>query len=363
MRPDGKLQRDDLDPGGPRSRRALLVEELAVDAVRIAHEHVRPAAGAAQRAVGDGEVVAHEIELGVARPAGNSTLRGFETRPRGRTRQGLLLRRSDERSLTAVPPPGQLCASKHLSCAAHPIDSYVRASRLVVGRYNPSRTTRPTSPVDVSRLPVPRLDDMAGVLVVIEMPRPWPRGHRISTPPGGAAWRSRVSLVIIVCLALTGSAAAQQTGSISGTVFDAAGAPVAGASVRVSGDRCPPAARRRPPMGAPTASRCCWPGSTYWKRKSRARLHETHGARGGGQGHAARPRDRRQRGGGGRGHGRHSHRRHSIDRGQLQLHGPDFQTTAAGAHLSRAVPADPRRRRQPQPVGPAAAAAVRTTRI
>ena len=42
------------------------IEELAVDAVRIAHEHVRPAAGAAQRAVGDGEVVAHEIELGVA---------------------------------------------------------------------------------------------------------------------------------------------------------------------------------------------------------------------------------------------------------------------------------------------------------
>ena len=51
--------------------------------------------------------------------------------------------------------------------------------------------------------------------------------------------RSRASLVIIVCLALAGSAAAQQTGSISGTVFDATGAPVAGASVRVNGDQLP----------------------------------------------------------------------------------------------------------------------------
>ena len=32
----------------------------------IADEHVRPPAGAAQRAVGDGEVVADEIELGDA---------------------------------------------------------------------------------------------------------------------------------------------------------------------------------------------------------------------------------------------------------------------------------------------------------
>ena len=62
-----KLQRHDLDPGRPRLGRALLVEELAADAVRIAHQHVRPAAGAPQRAVGDGEVVAHEIELGVTR--------------------------------------------------------------------------------------------------------------------------------------------------------------------------------------------------------------------------------------------------------------------------------------------------------
>ena len=61
-----KLQRDDLDPVGPRLGRALLVEELAADAVGIAHEHIRPPAAAAQRAVGDAEVVVDEIELRVA---------------------------------------------------------------------------------------------------------------------------------------------------------------------------------------------------------------------------------------------------------------------------------------------------------
>ncbi len=65
--------------GGPRLRRALLVEELAVDAVGIAHQHVRPAAGAAQRAVGDGEVVAHEIELGVT-GLGKENLAGIADR-------------------------------------------------------------------------------------------------------------------------------------------------------------------------------------------------------------------------------------------------------------------------------------------
>ena len=62
-----KAQRHDLDPGRPRSGRPLLEEELAVDAVRVPHEDVRPSAGAAQRAVGDGDVVARQIELGVAR--------------------------------------------------------------------------------------------------------------------------------------------------------------------------------------------------------------------------------------------------------------------------------------------------------
>ena len=67
LRPDGKRSSTTSIHVGPRLRRALLVEELAVDAVRVAHQHVGPAAGAAQRALGDREVVAHEVELGVLR--------------------------------------------------------------------------------------------------------------------------------------------------------------------------------------------------------------------------------------------------------------------------------------------------------
>src|SRR2546422_1944078 len=40
--------------------RSLLVEELAVDAVRITDEHVRPSARASQRALGHCEVVRSE---------------------------------------------------------------------------------------------------------------------------------------------------------------------------------------------------------------------------------------------------------------------------------------------------------------
>ena len=60
-----KAQLDHLDPRRARLRRALLVEELAVDAVGIADQHVGPAAGALQRAIGHGEVVARQIQLGV----------------------------------------------------------------------------------------------------------------------------------------------------------------------------------------------------------------------------------------------------------------------------------------------------------
>src|SRR5204862_6763728 len=48
-------------------RGALLIEELARDAVGIPHEHVRPAASPTQRAVRHREVVTRQIELGVSR--------------------------------------------------------------------------------------------------------------------------------------------------------------------------------------------------------------------------------------------------------------------------------------------------------
>ena len=62
-----KAQRDDVDPVGPGCRRALLKEKFAVDAVRIAHEHVGPVAGCTQGAIRDGEIVASEVELRITR--------------------------------------------------------------------------------------------------------------------------------------------------------------------------------------------------------------------------------------------------------------------------------------------------------
>ena len=49
--PRREAQLDHLDPGRPALGRPLLIEVLAFDAVGIAHEHVRPAAGAAQRSL------------------------------------------------------------------------------------------------------------------------------------------------------------------------------------------------------------------------------------------------------------------------------------------------------------------------
>jgi hypothetical protein len=63
----GKAQRYHFDPGRARGRRAFLIEEFAGDAVGIAHQHVRPPAGTAQGSISHGEIVAHDIELGVSR--------------------------------------------------------------------------------------------------------------------------------------------------------------------------------------------------------------------------------------------------------------------------------------------------------
>src|SRR5438309_4410825 len=55
---------DDLDPRRSRGGRALLVEGLAVDAVSIADEHVRPVTRSPQCALGYGKVVADDLQLG-----------------------------------------------------------------------------------------------------------------------------------------------------------------------------------------------------------------------------------------------------------------------------------------------------------
>src|ERR1700687_1298709 len=57
---------DYLHPGRPVRRRSLLEEKLAADAIRKPHHDVGTPAGSAQCTVGDAEVVANEVEFGVA---------------------------------------------------------------------------------------------------------------------------------------------------------------------------------------------------------------------------------------------------------------------------------------------------------
>ena len=61
-----ETERDHLYPVGPRFRRALLIEKLTAGAVRIADEDVRTPARALERARRNREVIAREIELGMA---------------------------------------------------------------------------------------------------------------------------------------------------------------------------------------------------------------------------------------------------------------------------------------------------------
>jgi hypothetical protein len=58
-----EAERDRADPVGPRARRALLVEALALGALDVPHEDERAVADAAERSLGDAEVVADQIEL------------------------------------------------------------------------------------------------------------------------------------------------------------------------------------------------------------------------------------------------------------------------------------------------------------
>ena len=63
--PGGESERHHLDPRWARLRRPLLIEELPFDPVGVTHQHVGAVAGAAQRPLGDGEVIAHQVTLRV----------------------------------------------------------------------------------------------------------------------------------------------------------------------------------------------------------------------------------------------------------------------------------------------------------
>ena len=62
-----KAQGHDFDPWRARLRRSFLIERRRSDPVRVADEHVGPITRAAQRAVGDSQIVVREIQLGVLR--------------------------------------------------------------------------------------------------------------------------------------------------------------------------------------------------------------------------------------------------------------------------------------------------------
>ena len=61
--PRWKRERHRAQPRGPLLGRALLVERLALGAVHETLQHDRAIADAAQRAIGDREVVADDVEL------------------------------------------------------------------------------------------------------------------------------------------------------------------------------------------------------------------------------------------------------------------------------------------------------------
>ncbi len=62
-----EVQLDHFDPRRPAVGRALLIEVIALDAVGVAHQHVGPTTGTAQRSFANGDVVADEVEFGELR--------------------------------------------------------------------------------------------------------------------------------------------------------------------------------------------------------------------------------------------------------------------------------------------------------
>ena len=77
-------QLDRSNPFGPRIRRPLLEEVLAFRPIHESLEGHRPAAGAAQRPIRDGQVVGHEVALGVARSGEEDLVRVADGDPPAR---------------------------------------------------------------------------------------------------------------------------------------------------------------------------------------------------------------------------------------------------------------------------------------
>ena len=87
-----ELQSDDFHPVGPRRRRALLVEELAVNAVGITHQDVRTSARALERAVRDRDEVTSRGPAWCSRRQETAPCADSRSRFRVRRRSGARVR-------------------------------------------------------------------------------------------------------------------------------------------------------------------------------------------------------------------------------------------------------------------------------
>ena len=168
--PGREGQRRGPDELGQVLRRPLLEERLAGGAVDEALERHRPAAGAAQRALGDRQVVLDEVELGVARLREVDLARVRDRHLAPVDREDLLLRRHGQdhtastggRDRTMMPRPVEFGrrpfvvheggrrggrtpteADRH---AVRPVDLHARADRGAAQEALREPRWRPTTP-------------------------------------------------------------------------------------------------------------------------------------------------------------------------------------------------------------------------
>lgn len=99
-------QLDGADPVGSRLGRPLLEEELAVGPVDVTLEGHRPPARAAQGALGHGQVVGHQIALGVARAGEEDLVRIADRDPPAGDLDDLALGRHGRTIAPARKQPG-----------------------------------------------------------------------------------------------------------------------------------------------------------------------------------------------------------------------------------------------------------------